>query len=262
MNKTKTMNTMQATSPQLSIDGSVATIRLANPNYANRLSPADLDTIREHLDTVNHQPDILVLRFIADGKYFCSGYDISSLAADSAPSSLYFGETVDLIEQARPVTIAAVNGGVYGGGTDLCLACDFRIGSTAANMFMPASKLGLHFYPGGMVRYITRLGLNHAKRLFLTADKIEAPEMKEIGFLTELVEPSELTERIDHLTQQLAAMAPLALLGIKKHLNLIARGQLDEAAINKAVLHSEQSKDIKEGAAAWKEKRTAVFKGN
>jgi len=262
MNKTKTMNTMQATSPQLSIDGSVATIRLANPSYANRLSPADLDTIREHLDTVNHQPDILVLRFIADGKYFCSGYDISSLAADSAPSSLYFGETVDLIEQARPVTIAAVNGGVYGGGTDLCLACDFRIGSTAANMFMPASKLGLHFYPGGMVRYITRLGLNHAKRLFLTADKIEAPEMKEIGFLTELVEPSELTERIDHLTQQLAAMAPLALLGIKKHLNLIARGQLDEAAINKAVLHSEQSKDIKEGAAAWKEKRTAVFKGN
>jgi len=69
------------------------------------------------------------------------------------------------------VTIAAINGGVYGGGTDLSLACDFRLGSTAANMFMPAAKLGLHFYPGGMVRYVTRLGLNQAKRLFLTAEK-------------------------------------------------------------------------------------------
>ena len=56
-------------------------------------------------------------------------------------------------------------------------------------------------------------------------------------------------------------MAPLALLGIKKHLNLIARGLLDEASINQAVLHSERSNDIKEGAAAWKEKRKAVFKG-
>ena len=86
--------------------------------------------------------------------------------------------------------------------------------------------------------------------------------MKEIGFLTELVEPEELNGRVEELTRLLASMAPLALLGIKKHLNLIARGQLDEVGIKQAVLHSEQSEDIKEGAAAWKEKRSAVFKGS
>jgi enoyl-CoA hydratase/carnithine racemase len=85
--------------------------------------------------------------------------------------------------------------------------------------------------------------------------------MKEIGFLTELVEPEALNARVDFLTEQLASMAPLALLGIKKHLNLIARGQLDETSIKKSVMHSEQSEDIKEGAAAWKEKRKAIFKG-
>lgn len=250
-----------ATTPLLTITGAIATICLANPGYANRLSPGDLAVIRSHLEVVNQNDNVLVLRFVALGKYFCSGYDISSLAAESAPSSLYFGETIDLIEQARPVTIAAVNGGVYGGGTDLCLACDFRMGSTAANMFMPAAKLGLHFYPGGMVRYITRLGLNQAKRLFLTAEKIEAAEMHEIGFLTDLVAPEEINHRLDHLTNQLASMAPLALIGIKKHLNLIARGQVDIAAIEEAVLNSERSQDIKEGAAAWKEKRQATFKG-
>jgi len=251
-----------ATSPVLTIEGTIATIRFCNPNYANRLSPSDLATIQTHIHTVNQTSQVMVLRFIAEGKYFCSGYDISSLAADSAPSSLYFGETVDLIEQARPVTIAAINGGVYGGGTDLCLACDFRIGSTAANMFMPAAKLGLHFYPGGMVRYITRLGLNQAKRLFLTAEKIDAAEMKDIGFLTDLVEPEGLSTRLNAMTEQLASMAPLALLGIKKHLNLIVRGQIDTVAIEQAVLHSESSEDIKEGAAAWKDKRPAIFKGS
>jgi enoyl-CoA hydratase len=253
--------TVTATSPVLTIEGAIATIRLCNPSYANRLSPSDLGIIQSHIHAVNQASDVLVLRFLADGKYFCSGYDISSLAADSAPSSLYFGETVDLIEQARPVTIAAINGGVYGGGTDLCLACDFRVGSTTANMFMPAAKLGLHFYPGGMARYITRLGLNQAKRLFLTAEKIDAQEMQDIGFLTELVEPAGLIPRVDALSEQLASMAPLALLGIKKHLNLIVRGQVDEKAIQQAVLHSERSEDIKEGAAAWKDKRPAVFKG-
>jgi enoyl-CoA hydratase/carnithine racemase len=251
----------EPTTPALSINGQSATIRLRNPAYANRLSPADLAVLKSHLDTVNATPEVLVLKFIADGKYFCSGYDISSLAADTAPSSTYFGDTVDLIEQARPVTIAAINGGVYGGGTDLSLACDFRVGVASANMFMPATKLGLHFYPGGMVRYVTRLGLNNAKKLFLTSDKIEATEMLSMGFLTEIVAPESLLARVDALGEQLAGMAPLALLGIKKHLNLIARGQLDEAEIRRAVAFSEKSNDIKEGALAWKEKRAAKFTG-
>lgn len=250
------------TAPELRIDGSIATIRLRNPAYANRLSPADLDVIRAHIETVNANTAVLVLKFIADGKYFCSGYDISSLAADAAPSSMYFGDTVDIVERARPVTIAAINGGVYGGGTDLSLACDFRIGVPDANMFMPAAKLGLHFYPGGMVRYVTRLGLNHAKRLFLTCEKILAPEMLSIGFLNEIVPADNLIQRVDELSAQLASMAPIALVGIKKHLNLIARGELDDAAIRAAVLHSEQSQDMKEGALAWKEKRNATFTGS
>ncbi|NGM87728.1 enoyl-CoA hydratase/isomerase family protein [Parapusillimonas sp. SGNA-6] len=252
---------MQDTSPLLSIDGSIATIQFRKPKYANRLSPDDLSVLRQHVATVNARDEVLVLRFKSEGKYFCSGYDISSLAAETAPSSLFFGETIDLIEAARPVTIAAVNGGAYGGGTDLCLACDFRIGVPEANMFMPAARLGLHFYPGGMVRYISRLGFNNAKRLFLTADKIGAEEMLAIGFLTEIVATEELEHRLDALSTQLAGMAPLALLGIKKHLNLIVRGQLDVPAIEAAVKQSESSADIIEGAAAWKQKRTPRFTG-
>ena len=159
------------------------------------------------------------------------------------------------------MTIAAVNGGVFGGGTDLVLACDFRIGVSATNMFMPAARLGLHFYPGGLARYVSRLGVDQAKRLFLTAKKIDAQEMLRIGFLTQLVREDELQTSVDELTAELCSMAPLASLGIKKHLNLMARGEYRVEEIEQAVLFSEASEDLQEGAAAWREKRPAVFKG-
>jgi enoyl-CoA hydratase/carnithine racemase len=204
---------------------------------------------------------VRVLRILSEGKYFCSGYDISSLASDSAPSSLYFGQTMDLVEAARPVTIAAVQGGAYGGGTDLCLACDFRIGTPQADMFMPATRLGLHFYAGGMSRYVTRLGLDQAKRLFLTAERLQADEMLRIGFLTELVPADRLQDRLDALSAQIAGMAPIPLFGVKAQLNRIARGEVDGAAIEAAVLRSEQSRDLAEGAQAWKEQRAPNFTG-
>ena len=253
--------TAPSDTPGLSIDGHVATIRLRRPGHANRLGPQDLAVLREHLDRVNADDAVRVLRFQSEGKYFCSGYDISSLASDQAPSSLYFGQTMDLIEAARPVTIAAVQGGAYGGGTDLCLACDFRIGTPQADMFMPATRLGLHFYAGGMSRYVTRLGLDQAKRLFLTAEKLQADEMLRIGFLTELVPEETLAARLDVLSAQIAAMAPIPLFGVKAHLNRIARGELDLAGIEQAVLRSEQSRDLAEGATAWKEKRAPNFTG-
>lgn len=249
------------TAPTLAVDGRIATISLQNPERANRLSPADLGVLRELLQQVNAMEDVLVLRLVSRGKYFCSGYDLSSLASTDAPSSLYFGETMDRVEAARPVTIAAVHGGAYGGGTDLALACDFRIGSTDANMFMPAARFSLRFYPGGLRRYLSRMGVNHAKRLFLTAEKIGAQEMLDVGFLTELVAPEALAARVDELSQLLAGMAPLALLGIKSDLNAVVNGVFDAEANAEAVRLSEVSEDMKEGALAWQEKRAPRFKG-
>ena len=252
---------MDDNSPLLTVDGPVATIALRRPEVANRLNPGDLRAIRNHIEAVNEMARVLVLRFVSAGKYFCSGYDIGSLAGKSDEGALNFGEVMDVIEAARPVTIAAINGGVYGGATDLCLACDFRIGVPGCDMFMPAARLGLHFYRGGMARYVSRLGLNAAKRLFLTTDRIDAATMLDIGFLTEMVEPEALHARVDQLSTQLAGMAPIALLGMKQHLNALARGTLDADALARDIHRSEISADLREGAAAWKEKRQPVFSG-
>lgn len=244
--------------PALTIDAHVATITLQRPAQANRLEPQDLETIAAHLATVNANPHILVLRIEATGKYFCSGFDINQIGQSRTVS---FEKLVDALEQARPVSIALLQGGVYGGATDLALACDFRIGTPAVEMFMPAARLGLHYYPSGLARYVSRLGLDTAKRLFLTAEKIDAEEMRACGFLTQLVAPDALEATGDALAARLAAMAPLPLLGMKKHLNALARGALDAAALEADIARCMQSADIKEGQAAWSERRAPRFTG-
>jgi enoyl-CoA hydratase/carnithine racemase len=163
------------------------------------------------------------------------------------------------LEDLGVPTICRLNGGVYGGSTDLALACDFRIGVDTAEMFMPAARLGLHYYTSGIRRYVTRLGVDNAKKLFLTAEKIGAPEMLRIGYLTAMVPAEALDEEVDRLATQLAANAPVAMAGMKRTINEIARGKLDEAAADARARDSMRGAEIKEGVRARAEKRPAKF---
>ena len=108
---------------------------------------------------------------------------------------------------------------------------------------------------------MSRLGLDQAKRLFLTAEKIDAREMKAIGFLTQLAEPDGLQTAADTLATTLSTMAPLAVTGMKKNLNRIARGALDPAELQRDIERAAASRDLQEGRAAWAEKRTPRFTG-
>src|SRR5207237_9910139 len=178
-----------------------------------------------------------------------------------AGKRIRFEHMAHCVEEAPPVTIASVHGGANGAGPNLALACGFRIGTSAAQMFMPAARLGLHYYRGGLERYVARLGLDTAKRLFLTAERIDARAMRACGFLTDVVTADELEASVRRLTDTLAAMAPLALLGMQKHLNLIARGALDVDDLNGDIARAADSEDLREGAAAWAARRPPKFTG-
>ena len=85
--------------------------------------------------------------------------------------------------------------------------------------------------------------------------------MKDIGFLTQLVKPEDLDLAIDKLIQQLMVMAPLAILGMKKHINRIANNTLNVDELNQDIALAQNSEDLQEGRSAWAEKRAPVFKG-
>ncbi|WP_024510860.1 enoyl-CoA hydratase/isomerase family protein [Bradyrhizobium sp. ARR65] len=253
-----------ASPPLLERDGTRATIRLNRPRHLNRLQPEDLDALLKLFDAIEADPAIRVVVLTGTGRAFSAGYDLGSIAertatAQEQTAGSAFEVVVDRLEDLGLPTICRLNGGVYGGATDLALACDFRIGVDTCEMFMPAARLGLHYYKSGIKRYVSRLGVDNAKKLFLTAQKIDAAEMLRIGYLTALASAEALDEEVDRLAAALAANAPIAMRGMKRTINEFARASLDEAAADKRHRDSMHGEEIKEGVKAFAEKRPPRF---
>ncbi|MBS0243186.1 MAG: enoyl-CoA hydratase/isomerase family protein, partial [Proteobacteria bacterium] len=221
-----------STTPILTITEGKALIRLARPAEHTRLEPDDLEALIEIYDRIAKDPTIRVLVITGTGKSFSSGFHIGALSERKEgrqkqydPNA--FEKMVDKLEDLRVPTIAALNGGVYGGATDLALACDFRIGVETVRMFMPAARLGILYYQSGLRRYVSRLGLDNAKRLFLTGAPVGSSELLAMGYLTECVPHDQLMSRVEALASEIAANAPLAVAATKKALNDVAAGRLD-----------------------------------
>jgi enoyl-CoA hydratase len=254
-----------ASAPILEISGSRATIRLNRPKQRNKLESSDLGELMQLFDRIEADSTVRVLVLTGTGIAFSSGYDLNSVAdratsANEQPSAgSAFEVIVNRLEDLGVPTICRLNGGVYGGSTDLALACDFRIGVDTAEMFMPAARFGLHYYKSGIERYVSRLGVDNAKMLFLTAQKITAPEMLRIGYLTAMVPAEALDEEVDRLATILSGNAPLAMRGMKRAINEFARGKLDEEAANLRHRESMRGDEIREGVKALAEKRPPKF---
>jgi enoyl-CoA hydratase len=189
-----------ASAPVLDIDGARATIRLNRPRHLNRLQPDDLNTLLKLFDRIESDPAIRVMVLAGTGRAFSSGYDLDSIderAANAQEQSAgsAFEIVVNRLEDLAVPTICRINGGVYGGSTDLALACDFRIGVDSCEMFMPAARLGLHYYKSGIQRYVSRLGVDNARKLFLTAQKIGAAEMLRTVISPRWCRPRRSTKR-------------------------------------------------------------------
>jgi enoyl-CoA hydratase len=252
--------------PILSVAAGRAVVRLNRPRHHNRIEPQDLAELERLFGDIDHDRSIRVLTLTASGKSFSSGFHIGALVERRAgmgedPDRDAFERTVDRLEQLRVPTIAALNGSVYGGATDLALACDFRIGVEGIRLLMPAARLGIVYYESGLRRYVTRLGVAAAKKLFLTAQPIDAGEMLAIGYLDEIVPAGELMARAAALADTLAVNAPLAVAGLKRAINETAAGRLDRDALAAVRALCSGSDDHREALRAWDEKRIPRFVG-
>ncbi len=251
---------MSASPPTLSISGAVSRLSLNRPEQHNRLNSADLQQLLDHLNTVNQRPEVRILILESSGPSFSAGYDLNGLNAQGAGAQ-EFEQASDAIENLTAVTIARLHAPVYGGTSDLALACDFRIGADTICLRMPAAGLGLHLYGQALRRWVSRLGLGPAKKLFLTARTISAAEMLAIGFLDAMVPAKQLDEEIQSWTSDLLAVAPLPLRSMKVTLNAAALGAFDASQSRAAQEDSLKSADFAEALDAFAEKRRPVFIG-
>ncbi len=240
--------------------GGIGRITLNNPKVHNALTREAMGGIRSILADWTTS-DIRVLILTGAGKSFCSGVSLDDVGSGDW-SNNPLTALCDALENFHTPTICALNGGVYGGGVELALSCDFRIGVTGMKMFVPAAKIGVHYDAAGIARYVQKLGSQTARRVFLLAEKFEDQALLDIGFLDYLVPPENLNERGDALADTISHASPLAVQGMKRTILEISRGTLNADAATQRIAQCFASDDHREGLTALSEKRDPVFKGS
>ncbi|MDH4144058.1 MAG: enoyl-CoA hydratase/isomerase family protein [Acidimicrobiia bacterium] len=246
--------------PTLEIRDGRATITLRRPDKRNRIEPRDLEAMIVHLDAIEADPNVRVVVIAAEGPSWCAGYHLGALA-EGERSKVSFGEMCDRIEAVRVPTVAALGGNVHGGGTDLAVSCDLRVGAAGISLGMPAARIGLQYYASGLRRFVARIGPDATKRLFLTGETIPAEELLRIGYLAEVVPAADFAARIDSLCAAVAGLAPLAVQLTKAAINELSGPAPDLTTIEANSVRTARSHDHREAMVAMKEKRPPRFEG-
>ena len=251
--------------PVLLIAEGIATITLNRPAQRNRLENEDLQILLAHFQQVNGDDTVRVMVITAntDGQpkpVFCAGYDIGGFDTQGQGATS-FEKVPEALAVLRPITICALNGSVYGGATDIVLACDLRIGLQGIEWRMPATAIGLHYYPSGLARYIHRMGLAATKRAFLTARPFTWHQLNNLGLFEHFVMADEWQNYLHQLTHDILNLAPIAAEETKKSINEIATGLANEARLRDREVRTSRSEDFAEGRAAFAERRQPIFRG-
>jgi len=218
-------------SPKLRNSDGFWLLRLDRPDEHNRLDPADVDALGAFFEAraADAPQSLRALAIIGTGeRTFSSGYTLGAIGTELDHR---LEDMLDALERLPCLTIAALSGSVYGGATDMALACDLRVGRDGLRMFMPAARFGLHYYPGGLRRYLERLGLGATAKLMLTGMTIESSEMLRIGFLTDSVPAEDFDARLGEILGAVAQTDPATVARMKANLlDLLAGGSRAETA--------------------------------
>ena len=246
-------------------DDAVAVVRIERPEVKNALNNA----VREQLATIfralasDHRVRAIVLT--GGEQCFVAGADIREFA-DASPIDMYRRHTEYLWEAIgrcpKPV-IAAVNGFALGGGCELAMHCDIIVAGQSARFAQPEVKLGLMPGAGGTQRLIRAVGKFQAMRIALTGCLVTATEALAMGMISEMVSDEQTLPRALALAAEIAALPPLAVAQIKEVMLAGADLPLDSALVleRKAFQLLFDSRDQKEGARAFLEKRPASYSG-
>ena len=252
----------------LTQEAGVATLTLNRPSSLNSLDRELLDDLTAAIQTVRDDPAVRVVVLTGAGKGFCAGGDLFYIISlPSAVAARNFvvraGNTVAMLVDLPKPVVVMINGVAAGGGFNLAMAGDVVFCARSARFGQSFAKVGLVPDCGGMYLLPRVVGLHKAKELMFTGDLIDAATAAQLGVVNRVVPDEELARVTYEFARRLAQSAPLALGLMKRALNRSVNLDLPDVLELEADLQSlcTQTRDHREGVAAFKEKRAPVFTG-
>jgi len=243
-------------------EGEIGTITINRPQALNALNSKVFEEIFSLLQDVEEDDDVKVAIITGKGdKAFAAGTDIKELenlsCNEARNLAMLTRKAIDKIEALKKLVVAVINGFALGGGCELAMACDLRIGSENAKMGQPEINLGVIPGSGGKQRLTRLVGSARAKELLFTGKAIDTPTAHGYGLLNEVVPPESLIEETKKTDLEIASKSPLTLELIKSAVNTGRNLDLPSALDYEIECFSQcfATQDQKEGIEAFIEKR-------
>ena len=224
--------------------GVVAVVTIDRPERRNAVDHATLEALATVLAVA--PADLRVLVLTGAGGHFCAGADLT--AVEDAGFTALLRTVLDGLRLAPFVTLAAADGAALGAGTQLAVACDLRVATAQASFGIPAGRLGLAVDDWTVERLARLAGHGPARAMLLAAEVLKGDEAHRLGFAQRLGTLDDALAWADDI----AALAPLTLRAHKAALERPA----EAAAARRAAWASD---DLREGLAAFRERRRPVF---
>jgi enoyl-CoA hydratase/carnithine racemase len=249
------------------IDGHVALITLNNPS-ANTFTADGLLQLATLVGDLNGNLDIYAVVVTGHGqKFFSAGADLKTFATgDKVQARLMaqrFGAAFEVLQQARPVVIAAINGYAMGGGLECALACDLRIAEEHAQMALPEPSVGLLPAGCGTQTLPWLVGEGWAKRMILTNERVNAETALRIGLVEEVVARGMSLSASMEIAQRVCTLSPRAVTFSKNLIHQARQGTPRAAALaleRERFIDLFDGADQQEGVNAFLEKRKPIWK--
>ncbi|MER8868143.1 enoyl-CoA hydratase-related protein [Mesorhizobium sp. M0751] len=260
------MDDMPSSEPVLfEARGNVAVISLNRPDRRNAVDANTCQLLRGAVNQLESDAGLAVGVLRGNGPVFCSGMDLRAFVNGQAEQILFgegrFGGFVSR-QRTKPL-IAAVHGAAVAGGFELMLACDLVVSAEGCLFGLPEAKRGLVAGGGGAIRLGEILPPAIANEILLTGEIFDAKRALGLGLVNRMTTESNLIEAAMILAQAIGRNAPLSIQNGLTLAKAARRNQQDLWALNDKVLRDMiASRDAAEGAIAFSEKRSPIWRGN
>ena len=236
--------------------GAVALVTIDRPERRNAVDRDALAGLEAAMaDAQRADPVTRAFVLTGSGGHFCAGADLTGLEDESFAATLRV--VLQALHDAPFPTIAAVDGAALGAGTQLAIACDLRVATPRARFGIPAAKLGLMVDHWTVQRLALLAGHGPARAMLLAADVLSGDDAVRLGLAQRAGELDDALAWAD----EMAALAPLTIQGHKIALNRLETDLGNDPAVTAAFKRAWSSTDLREGLAAFHERRAPAFRG-